>query len=236
MDYRQIIESQTPARIPGTFGSLAIGTVFEDASRGRGHAFAVVGRPEGPITEGFVSPMLRLPVSRLVLGEDRTLSSFGRFQYLAQAAPMHAGESHTVQVRTDMRFQVWTGPAPVRTDFEPYADDLADCCCELCRERWYAVCSGAADGGSDGRRTRIASRILLDALAAGEHVRVEEVDWHAQVKADRDRRVADGGEPRGYGRGRTVDFLDFSQDHGGPAQAAIHKARLADQRDHRRTT
>lgn len=76
-----------------------------------------------------------------------------------------------------------TGPA----DFDLYRAEFTDCCCPLCREVAYAL-SDVLDHA--GRRHLAACGVLLTALRAGTHTRVERADWHEQCRREHDARVA----------------------------------------------
>ena len=73
-------------------------------------------------------------------------------------------------------------------DFDAYRAQITDCYCPLCRECAYAV-SDVLD--MRGRRSRAAARVLLAALQAGAHRRVEQDVYHAQARVDHDRRIAE---------------------------------------------
>jgi hypothetical protein len=178
------------------FPDLEIGSIFMEPNHGAGWFVAMSGSVRE--TEGFAAPVTRRQVSRAVRFEDRTLSSFGQIRYLGTPEAMRVWDGHHVMVRRDIRYLIWDSPAPGREDFAPYAEQTDGCHCSLCRERMYAASSGSADGGPRGRLFRIASRILLDALGSGGHVRVEEAAWVEQCRAEHQERVRNGGDPRGY--------------------------------------
>jgi hypothetical protein len=109
------------------------------------------------------------------------------------------GEDEPVSVRSDTYYRVWTEPPPGRDEFVPHLAEILDCHCDLCNERSYAISSGAADGGPDGIRVRIAHRVLLDALREGGHTRREWDEWLRICKAR-----SSGG--RGYVKVSMRDF------------------------------
>jgi hypothetical protein len=178
------------------FPDLETGSIFMEPNHGAGWFVAMsAGVRE---TEGFAAPVTRRQVSRAVRFEDRTLSNFGQVRYLGAPEAMRIWDGHRVLFRRDVRYRIWDSPAPGRADFALYLEQIDGCHCPLCLERMYAASSGSVDGGPRGRLFRIASRILLDALKAGGHVRVEEAAYLEQRRAEHQERVRNGGDPRGH--------------------------------------
>lgn len=86
---------------------------------------------------------------------------------------------HACKVVSVTNEEIEIGPR----DFDPYRTEISGCFCPMCRELMYS--------DATGRRALAAGGVLLAALKAGEHVRMEVAEYHAEAKADRDRRIAE---------------------------------------------
>lgn len=181
------------------FARLKVGEIFQE--RNHGNAVFVTLSHAVEKTEGYVSPVLSRWVTRAVFDTDPSTP-----RYHTEPEDFRVPVNTSVLVRCDRAYRIWTDPAPGKTEFAPFLDQILDCHCDPCNERGYAASSAAADGGTEGRPYRIANRILLDHLVAGTHVRREHADWIEICKARHAESVANGGPERGYYKVSMRDF------------------------------